>query len=204
MSLRGEHRTFASLLIEVGLITVGVFLALWANNWHEDREHRAQAHAALQNFLAEMTANRQAAQENRDYHETLLKELDRFLKSTEPATEERMNREVHFRGVRPVVFEHTAWDLALATQALSYLDPSLAFNISKVYTQQNSFQTLQNSFLASAYNPATMALNDSKGPATAMRTYLGDVNFQEPAMIKRYDEVIPQIQRALGGATASK
>ena len=45
------------------------------------------------------------------------------------------------KGVRPVIYEHTAWDLALATQALSYLKPDLAFDISKVYTQQNAFQT---------------------------------------------------------------
>jgi len=53
--------------------------------------------------------------------------------------------------MRPVIFEHTAWDLALATQALSYLDPDLAFDISKVYTQQNAFQKLEDSFLTAAF-----------------------------------------------------
>ena len=45
MSLGSEERgkSFLNLLLEVAPVTVGVFLALWANNWHEDREHRAQA-----------------------------------------------------------------------------------------------------------------------------------------------------------------
>ena len=60
MSFRGGHRSFLNLIFEVVLIAVGVFLALWANNWHEDREHRAQARAALRNFASEMEANRQA------------------------------------------------------------------------------------------------------------------------------------------------
>src|SRR5213076_2395103 len=126
MSYRGEQRSFFNLLFEVVLIAVGVFLALWANNWHEDREHRAQARAALRNFAGEMEANRQATQRNRAYHETLARELIQFLRSSESPTEERFSKEVHFQGVRPVIYEHTAWDLALATQALSYLKPELA------------------------------------------------------------------------------
>jgi len=199
VSLRsGEHgRTFVNLLFEVVLITVGVFLALWANNWHEDREHRAQARAALRNFVGEMEANRQATQGNRPYHETLARELDQFLHSKEPASEDRFNKEVHFEGVRPVIYEHTAWDLALATQALSYLKPDLAFDISKVYTQQNAFQTLENSFLASAFTPVSMSSDNRKGLATVMMFYLIDVNQQEPAILQLYGKVIPEVNSAL-------
>jgi hypothetical protein len=199
MSLRsGEHgKSFASLLFEVVLIAVGVFLALWANNWHEDREHRAQARAALRNFAGEMEANRQATRSNRPYHETLARELDQFLHSNGPPSEERFNKEVHFEGVRPVIYEHTAWDLALATQALSYLKPDLAFDISKVYTQQNAFQTLENSFLASAFTPASMSRENWKGLATVTMFYLIDVNIQEPAILQLYGKVIPEVNSAL-------
>jgi hypothetical protein len=199
MSLNGrEHRrSFLNLLFEVVLIAVGVFLALLANNWHEDREHQAQARAALRNFAGEMEANRQAMQRYRSYHETLARELEQFLRSKEPPSEERLNKEVHFEGVHPVIFEHTAWDLALATQALSYLKPELAFDISKVYTQQNAFQTLENSWLASAFTPASMSSDNPKGMATAMVLYLIDVNQQEPAILQLYDKVIPEINSAL-------
>src|SRR2546429_4493489 len=106
MSLHGGRRSFPNLLFEVVLIAVGVFLALWANNWHENREHRAQAQAALHNFVEEMETNLQATQSNRAYHETLARELEQFLRSKEPASEERLNKEVHFQGMRPVIFEH--------------------------------------------------------------------------------------------------
>ena len=197
MSFRGGQRSFFNLLIEVVLVAVGVFLALWANNWHEDREHRAQARAALRNFASEMEANRQATQRNRTYHETLVRELEQFLRSKEPASEDRLNKSVHFEGMRPVIFEHTAWDLALATQALSYLDPDLAFDISKVYTQQNAFQKLEDSFLAAAFTPASLSSDNVKGMATAMELYLIDVNQQEPAILQLYDKVIPEINSAL-------
>jgi hypothetical protein len=199
----GEHRrTFGNLLIEVVLVSLGVFLALLANNWHENQEHRAQAQAALRNFVGEMEANLEATQHNRQYHETLVRELGQFLQSKAPPTEERFGNEVHFEGVRPVIYEHTAWDLALATQALSYLKPDLAFDISKVYTDQNAFQTLENSFLASAFTPASLASDNVKGLTTAMLFYLRDVNQLEPVLISRYEKVIPEIKRTLTGEAA--
>jgi hypothetical protein len=201
MSLRGgEHpRSFLNLIFEVALITIGVFLALLANNWHENREHRAQARAALRNFAAEMEMNHQATQRNRQYHETLARELHEFLSSNEPPSDDRFNKSVHFEGMRPVIFEHTAWDLALATQALSYLKPDLAFDISKVYTQQSAFQKLEDSFLAAAFTPAGLSSDNLKGMAPAMEYYLIDVNQQEPAMVSRYEKIIPEVKRALSG-----
>ena len=197
---RGENqRSFLNLLFEVALITVGVFLALWANNWHEEREHRALGQAALRNFVEEMEANREATQHGRQYHETLARELHAFLASDEPASDERFNKTVHFEGMRPVLFEHTAWDLALATQALSYLQPALALDISKVYSQQNSFQKLQDSFLASAFAPVSLASGNLRGLAPAMEFYLADVNQQEPTMVARYEKIIPEVKRALTG-----
>jgi hypothetical protein len=204
MSLRsGEHgRSFLNLLFEVVLIAVGVFLALWANNWHENSEHRAQARAALRNFASEMEVNRQATQRYRQYHETLAGELHEFLASKEPPSDDRFNKSVHFQGMRPVIFEHTAWDLALATQALSYLKPDLAFDISRVYTQQNAIQKLEDSFLASGFTPATLSGDSFKGLAPAMEVYLIEVNLKEPAMMSRYEQIIPEVKRALSGQAA--
>ena len=206
MSLRGgEHRrSFLSLFVEVALIAIAVFLGLLANNWHENREHRTQAQAALRNFVGEMETNLQATQRTRQYHETLARELREFLTSKEPPSEDRLykNKSVHFEGMRPVTFEHTAWDLALATQALSYIKPDLAFDISKVYTEQNALQKLQDSFLAAAFAPASLSADNVKGLATAMEYYLIDVNIKEPAMVSSYEKIIPEVKHALTGEAA--
>ena len=199
MSLRSrEHqKSLLSVILEVVLISIGVFLALWANNWHEEREHRALAYSSLHNFADELRTNQQAVRNERQYHETLARELHEFLISNEPPTEERLQKSVQFKGVRPIIFEHTAWDLALATQALSYLEPRLAFNISKVYTAQSAFQALENSFLASAFSPATFSSDNVKGLVAAMEYYLRDINQQEPAILQLYDKVIPEVDQAI-------
>ena len=173
------------------------FFSHWANNWHEEREHRALAHSTLRNFADELRANQQAVRSERQYHEALAGQLHEFLTSNEPPTEERLQKSVQFKGVRPITFEHTAWDLALATQALSYLKPALAFDISRVYTAQSAFQTLENSFLASAFTPATFSSDNVKGLVAAMEYYLLDINQKEPAILQLYDKVIPEIDQAL-------
>lgn len=194
---RERQKSLLNLILEVVLISIGVFLALWANNWHEEREHRALAHSTLLNFADELRANQQAIRSERQYHETLARQLHEFLISNEPPTDERLQKSVQFKGVRPIIFEHTAWDLALATQALSYLKPELAFNISKIYTAQSAFQTLENSFLASAFTPATFSSDNVKGLVAAMEYYLRDINQKEPAILQLYDKVIPEVDQAL-------
>ena len=194
-----DRKSILSLFFEVALIAVGVFLALWANNWHENQECRSQARAALRYFVGDMEANRQAIQDNRCYRETLRRELHDFVASKEVPTDERFSKSVHFEGMRPETFEHTAWDLALATQALSYLKLDLAFDISKVYTQQNALQKLEDSFLASAFTPAGLSNENLKGLATAMEIYLIDVNLKEPPLVSRYEKIIPKVKRVIAG-----
>lgn len=199
MTLRSRERqnSLLNLILEVVLISIGVFLALWANKWHEEREQRALAHSTLHNFAEELRANQQAVRSERQYHETLAGQLHEFLISNESPTEQRLQRSVQFKGVRPIIFEHTAWDLALATQSLSYLKPELALDISKVYTAQSAFQTLENSFLASAFTPATFSSDNVKGLVAAMEYYLRDINQKEPAILQLYDKVIPEVDQAL-------
>jgi hypothetical protein len=100
---------------------------------------------------------------------------------------------VHFTGVHPVIFERTAWDLALANQSLSYLEPPLAYAISRVYTRQQAFQTMENTFLQSALAPSTFGTQDATNLAAVIQTYLGDVNNQEPALLKLYDQLLHQL-----------
>jgi hypothetical protein len=194
---REHQKSLLNLILEVVLISIGVFLALWANNWHEEREHRALAHSTLLNFADELRANQQAIRSERQYHETLARQLHEFLTSNEPPTDGRLQKAGQFKGLHPIIFEHTAWDLALATQALSYLKPELALDISRVYTAQSAFQTLENSFLASAFTPATFSSDNVKGLVAAMEYYLRDINQREPAILQLYDKVIPEVDQAL-------
>lgn len=192
-----HSKSILELLIEVVLIGLGVFLGLLANQWHDDRQHRELADATLRYFREEIIANKQAIEKVRPYHTTLSREVGGFLQTEAPRTMQRFYSDVHFRGVEPVEFERTAWDLALATQSFSYLSPKLAYAISRVYTRQQAFQTLQNGFLQAVLAPTTFGASDVTGLATSMNMYLLDVNIHEPELITLYDRLLPQIEAAI-------
>jgi hypothetical protein len=181
------------LLTEVVLIGLSVFLALLANKWSDAREHRERANATLRYFREEIVTNQKAIETRRQYHEALRRDIESFLQSDTPKTLQSFYPMVHFHGLEPVTFERSAWDLALATQSLSYFAPKLAYAISRVYTRQQALQTLENSFLQSVLGPSTFASQDATGLARSMEAYLIDVNIQEPDLLKLYAELLPQV-----------
>ena len=197
MRSSSHSRPILEWLIEAALVGVGVFLGLLANQWHEDRQHRELADATLRYFREEIMVNKQAIERIRPYHTTLSRDVGNFLKAEGPRTTQVFQSAVHFRGVEPVEFEHTAWDLALATQSFSYLPPKLAYAISRVYTRQQAFQTLQNGFLQAVLAPTTFGTSDVTGLATSINFYLLDVNIKEPQLITLYDQLLPQIEAAI-------
>ena len=176
---------------------MGVFLGLLANQWHEDRQHQELADATLRYFREEIITNKQAIERVRSYHTALSREVGGFVQAEGPKTAQRYQSEVHFRGMEPVEFERTAWDLALATQSFSYLPPKLAYAISRVYTRQQAFQTLQNAFLQAFLAPTNFGGPDMTGQATSTNMYLIEVNIKEPELIALYDELLPQIEAVI-------
>jgi hypothetical protein len=189
-------RSLARWLAELALVTAGVFLALLADQWREHREQRQLAADALRNFAEEMRANRKAVADVRAYHEQLARDVDAFLAGGGPKTLQQFQAATRFRGVQPVVFEHTAWDLALATQSLSYLPHDLAYAISLVYTRQQTFQAYENSFAQGMFGPTTFQSDDTSALARAMQIYLTDVNIQEPKLMQAYDDALPRLGEA--------
>jgi hypothetical protein len=186
-------RSILGWLAELALISAGVFLALLADQWREGREHQQLAATALRNFTDEVRVNQKAVADVRAYHEALGRAIGTFLAADGPKTLDSFQHATHFQGVQPVVFEHTAWDLALATQALSYLEPELAYAISRVYTGQQTFQLYENNFAQGMFGPNTFASDDATALERAMQIYLADVNIQEPRLLKAYEEVLPRV-----------
>jgi hypothetical protein len=197
---KSHHRRKSLLTIglEVVLISAGVFLGLMGEQWRERSEHRELAAESLRRFRTEIVANREALANRKDYHATLKQELATFFESDAPRTSARFAETVHMTmGVGPVFFEQAAWDLALAMQALAYMDADLAFAISRVYTLQQAYAGIQAAIAQSTIYGRSWS-QDFEGVFQSILNYLGDVSYFDPALLKAYDEVAVQIARALG------
>jgi len=187
-------KSIGSLLAEIAMISVAVFIGLLADQWNESRHHEEQARSALRNFRAEVLANQKEVARVQNYHQTVRGGLISLLTKGGQGTPAQ---DAHFDGIKPVHFEHTAWDLAVATQALSYLDTELAYAISRIYSHQEAFETFENGFSQSAFGPSSFVAENRPAVLQAMVTYFNDVVVQEPLFLKQYETVVPQINLAL-------
>jgi hypothetical protein len=198
----GHRRSFGALLLEVVMISVAVFMGLLADQWRESRHNRELAETALRNFRSEVITNQARVSAVREYHVRLKDSLGVFLQADTPRTLKDLMQATKFTGIKPVFFEHTAWDLSLATQALSYIEPELAYEVSKVYTTQTSFERMEWGFTESSFSPQSLS-GDTRGLALAMSEYLGDVVIMEPGLLKSYDALIPRLNLVLGEGSAT-
>ena len=177
-------------LLEVVLISAGVFIGLAAEQWRSDRQHRDQAHQALQRFKTEIEANRAAVMKNQDYRARIRKDITAYL---DPKL--RPTVDLQMEGIKPVNFEHTAWDLALVTQALADIESALAFELARVYGQQQIYTDLTGGLMQAMYlRPPSENLTAF---LHSVKIYLDDIVEFDPGLVKMYDEVLPLIDRAL-------
>lgn len=194
-----DSKPLAKLALEVVLITVGVFLALMVDQWREGAAHREAAQTALHRFRTEIATNRDAIAAVKDYHVQLKAQAEAYLAADAAG---RKTTTVNLRGVRIVMFERTAWDLAIATQALTYMNPDLAFALSRTYGAQDMYTTLTNGFTQAMYlRPPGENL---EAFLRTLGVYYGDLVVMEPKLLAMYEEILPAIDRALGNTSAQR
>src|SRR5262245_2876788 len=70
-SHKSKVKGLARVALEVGLISVGVFLGLAGEQWRESSRRHELAEASLRNFRAEIALNRRAVADVKDYHVSL-------------------------------------------------------------------------------------------------------------------------------------
>lgn len=195
-----RRRHISGLVLELSMIAVGVFLGAMAEQWREARHQQALARASLENFRREIAANRKSVLDARGYHLMLAKNVNDLANQDATPSFQDFFRKTRYDGLQPVTFDRTAWDLAIATQSLTDLDPKLAYAISRVYTFQNSFQQYEDGFLRGFLSPASfMDLRNARGVVVTMAAYLSDVKGEEASLVKAYDKLLPMIDSALGG-----
>jgi hypothetical protein len=187
---RGSYR---KILLEVALITIGVFLALLVDEWRERAAHEQLAEDTLRRFRTEFRANRDAVAGVRDKHVESLAVIRAYF-AADPVTRSKMA--YPFMSTNPAFMEYTAWDLAIATQALSYVEPDLAQGVAHVYAVQRQLDGATRDVTLVMYTRAGDA--DPVPLTRSLATYFDDCTLIEPRLLKLYDEILPKLDVRLG------
>ena len=196
---RTPGKSLLRIALDVALISVGVFLGLLAQQWRESADHRELAQESLRRFRSEFQTNRSAVAGVKDKHVDGLKGIREYYQTDSIA---RVKLPLPFDGTNPAFLEYTAWDVAIATQSLAYVDPDLAQAISHVYAVQrqldNSTRTITEVMYAKAGSP------DTRSFLASMAIYFSDCELIEPRLLALYDEIIPRLNTVLGESGAAR
>jgi hypothetical protein len=190
-----RSKSLLKIGLEVILISSGVFLGLMGEQWRERAQHREIAEVSLRRFRMELQTNRNAVASVRNKHVAKLKYLESYFQLYEAKDAEgRKKLAWPDTATDPAFLEYSAWDVALATQSLAYIDSDLAFSISHVYAVQQQ--------LDGATRAVTQAMYSATDPIVFLRngliTYFSDCTLIEPRLLTVYDEIIPRLDQALG------
>jgi hypothetical protein len=189
---RSAGKPVARIALEVLLISTGVFLALMGEQWREHHDHQRLSQEALGHFRSEFRTNRAAVAGVLERHAEGLKHLQ-YL-NADARTQSGM--EIPFDGTDPAFMEYAAWDLAMATQSLDFVDADLAQSISHVYAIQRQLDDATRAITQVMYLKA--GSDDPRSFLGSMLIYFGDCTLIEPRLVKLYDEILPRLDRALG------
>jgi hypothetical protein len=120
-------------------------MALALDEWNEDREFQDLASRSLINFDREIQQNRLRLEDVTLFHVGLRDLLANMDASGEivPATTIRNILE----GFQPAILVSTAWETAVATGALGYMDYDVVAGLSLTYNLQDRLVTLNRSGL---------------------------------------------------------
>ena len=127
------------------LVVGSILLALALNEWNEDREFEDLASRSLVNFEREIQQNRLRVEDVTLFHAGLRDVLANMDASggAVPTTTIRNIME----GFQPALLVSTAWETAVATGALGYMDYDVVAGLSLTYNMQERLVTLNQSGL---------------------------------------------------------
>ena len=193
---RSLHRgSLGRILLEVALITLGVFLALLADEWRERAGQRQLAEDTLRRFRTEFNTNRAAVAAVRDMHVSSYEKIRAYFAAEQAVREKTPPPYV---STSPAFMEYNAWDLAIATQALAHVDPDLAQRVAHVYAVQRQLDGATRDITLVMYSRAGDP--DPAPLSVSLATYFDDCNLIEPRLLKLYDEILPALDARLGSA----
>ena len=180
------------MVLQVVLIAIGVFLGLAGEEWREDRENRRSATDTLRRFRSEIAANRDMILGIKDYHAELLKELNAYI-AAPPET--RSTLVVEFDSIQAPRFDSTAWQLALASGTIAYIDQELASALARTYGYQTMTDQLGAVMMQVLYERPPQLNGEAFLPAAQL--YYGDLTGLEEGLLSSYETLIVALDEAL-------
>ena len=177
------------------LVVGSILLALALDEWNENREFQDLAGRSLVNFEREIQQNRLRLEDVTLFHVGLRDVLANMDASGEPVPATTIRNIME--GFQPAILVSTAWETAVATGALGYMDYDVVSGLSLTYNLQDRLVTLNESGLNDVLVGGLRSGETELLVYTANR-YMGELTAAEQRLQGVYDLVLSLVGETIG------
>jgi len=174
------------VLFESMLIVISILVALYLDEWRDDRQDAENIEHALANFVSEIQQNRARVDDAAPFNQGLRHVLNR--RQEVRAIESVATFVNIFESYNPVVLQSTAWETAIATGALAKMDYNLVSALSLTYSLQNRYQQVSRNGMAQMTSPQNLSEEKLDLAVHNAIRYLDDVTRMETELGGVYAE----------------
>jgi hypothetical protein len=186
MASRAISDWLPRVLFESVLIVVSILLALYLDEWRDDRQDAENIENALANFVSEIQQNRARVEDAAPFNQGLRHVLSR--RQEVRAIESVATFINIFESYNPVALQSTAWETAIATGALAKMDYKLVSALSQTYSLQNRYQQISRNGMAQLTSPQNLSEEKLDLAVYNAIRYLDDVTGMETELGGFYAE----------------
>ncbi len=174
------------VLFESMLIVVSILVALYLDEWRDDRQDAENIEHALANFVSEIQQNRARVEDAAPFNQGLRHVLSR--RQEVRAIESVATFVNIIESYNPVVLQSTAWETAIATGSLAKMDYNLVSALSLTYSLQNRYQQVSRTGKAEMTSPQNLSQDKLELAVYNAIRYLDDVTSMEMELGVVYSE----------------
>jgi hypothetical protein len=182
------RRLLGPAVLEAVLLTLGVALALAAEEWREGRANRRRAAGAASAIAEELATNRAAVASAAAYHGGLLDSMRARSEAGAAAPGAAFFR----RGfIAPAALSSAAWQTASETGALEHLPHALVLRLSRTYAPQARYERQAEAVAGLVYGE--LYRGGAEGIAANHQNLgylIGAFLYRERALLSHYDSAV--------------
>ena len=186
MASRAMSDWLPRVLFESMLIVASILVALYLDEWRDDRQDAENIEHALVSFVSEIQQNRARVEDAAPFNQGLRHVLSR--RQEVRAIESVATFVNIIESYNPVVLQSTAWETAIATGALAKMDYNLVSALSLTYSLQNRYQQVSRTGMTEMTSPQNLSEEKLDLAVYNAIRYLDDVTSMEMELGVVYSE----------------
>ena len=185
---------FGRLAFEMLLVFITISMALFANGWWQEREHRIRSREILQACREEITLNQERVRAAMAGQKELLRRLSSFLDSSDAPSPrsifELRDRVSGGRGLTLPMVTDTTWEMVIRTQAAQQIPVSLIRILSAVHYAQSRMLGIADHFQDIVLDRSNLDLARARETVSRGIVFLQILMEAETNLLARYEEAL--------------